>query len=899
MKRHHIFELLFIVLFAQGSVLAADRPITDIICDMGSFTIEQVRDEAAYQAQYDQPKVRSTQLQTIRFSGTFTPTDSDKALVIFSDDGCRVTIDGVVVFDRFNKGQHLPNLEQSFHLLPTFLRKGETVTIVVEYSNILYTGEGDMDGVTLFLFDQGSDFQMCSDGEALLGENSFTDFDGLLAKLTAQSDPLSQYLWSRFSKEAQTALTAKDTPRAQLKSIVVKELNAILQGESIYAQERFAAIALPSKTLQLLAKQPSADELPRLNRWLLEGAFAMQLASSSGCTAHGLRETIAVGDVHQVHLREWRVHAWLRLRRFSVSFPNAAGQVTGVHLQQITATPSERWSLTASAHVGTLTALARLRSFEAEAALTIAGVNPGTVTLTLFDDRDPRKMNIVRNSNDAGQPDSRETVVVAAGQFSPSWTAISPGMTFTFALPTNPASVNWPAIASSLSGELWPTFSITSSVPALVEVLTITRHVGVALVTVRANATLTGVATVTANVGTSTSSATVQVITGGVATLTFSGTGFHDVRKDDNSGNYPTPHWEASRLATGGTNSPVCYVRSGTFTVTAGFTLTAAGTTTGIVRGTLSSGGTVSGTVTLGANSFSVTGLQNSQTVSNSVNYFNPLTITWALSVDGEATYLPMGTTTNVVYVTLETPTASPLFRTVLHLACTGGLATNATAAFQNTWNLFTTGGTGPKDIETWDGKKLCYYRTGFGWANSALNTQQLLASANSSNPWAGHGQCGSFANLLMDAAAANGVAAEWVDIETDNKTIGTTFIVKDWTTLSASYTDPNYKYKLTLVAEADGRTGMVASGQGTDYGDLRKEPTLHGQNTAPPSEAWFRWHFIVKFGGQYYDPSYGVTYADADDFESKAVWGYVLPVSGLDYKVREATGLRNMKFNP
>jgi hypothetical protein len=54
----------------------------------------------------------------------------------------------------------------------------------------------------------------------------------------------------------------------------------------------------------------------------------------------------------------------------------------------------------------------------------------------------------------------------------------------------------------------------------------------------------------------------------------------------------------------------------------------------------------------------------------NNVNYFNPLTITWALSVDGGATYLPMGTTTNVVYVTLETPTASPLFETLLHIGC-------------------------------------------------------------------------------------------------------------------------------------------------------------------------------------------------------------------------------------
>jgi hypothetical protein len=62
---------------------------------------------------------------------------------------------------------------------------------------------------------------------------------------------------------------------------------------------------------------------------------------------------------------------------------------------------------------------------------------------------------------------------------------------------------------------------------------------------------------------------------------------------------------------------------------------------------------------------------------------------------------------------------------------------------------------------------------------------------------------------------------------------------------------------------------------------DLTSLSTLVGQNTAPPSEKPFGRHFIVKapssisVGGPYRDPSYGVIYSSACDFEAKAVAGY------------------------
>jgi hypothetical protein len=149
-----------------------------------------------------------------------------------------------------------------------------------------------------------------------------------------------------------------------------------------------------------------------------------------------------------------------------------------------------------------------------------------------------------------------------------------------------------------------------------------------------------------------------------------------------------------------------------------------------------------------------------------------------------------------------------------------------------------------------------------------------------------------------MDALAVNGVSSDWVTAEAAN---GDDFLVKDWTfSATPSYpADPNYKWKITLVSEAPQPAGMVPAPTGRQYADLTKSATLSGQNTTPPSEEFFGCHFIVKYNGVYYDPSYGVTYSDANDFENKSVEGYAEPVGGLGYKVRHATGFGNMTLTP
>lgn len=147
---------------AQATATEVTGTLVDIWCDLPGASITDVRQEAAEQASTSKPlKYKSVAVETKVFEGTVTPSRR-RVLAIFSDDGCRVTIraEGMedYVFNRFQKGQHLPNLAQSFHVLAVTLEAGVTYQVTVEYSNILYYGTTDIDGCTLFAFDPSLEF---------------------------------------------------------------------------------------------------------------------------------------------------------------------------------------------------------------------------------------------------------------------------------------------------------------------------------------------------------------------------------------------------------------------------------------------------------------------------------------------------------------------------------------------------------------------------------------------------------------------------------------------------------------------------------------------------------------------------------------------------------------------
>ncbi len=103
-------------------------------------------------------------------------------------------------------------------------------------------------------------------------------------KLTTSSDAISRFLRSRLPDSLTADLAAYSATSSDAKPVIstlVKDLNQVISGPSIYNQERFNNIALRPETRQLLKQDQSGSRLERLNKLLLEDAYPEDLARSS------------------------------------------------------------------------------------------------------------------------------------------------------------------------------------------------------------------------------------------------------------------------------------------------------------------------------------------------------------------------------------------------------------------------------------------------------------------------------------------------------------------------------------------------------------------------------------------------------------------------------------------
>jgi len=326
-------------------------------------------------------------------------------------------------------------------------------------------------------------------------------------------------------------------------------------------------------------------------------------------------------------------------------------------------------------------------------------------------------------------------------------------------------------------------------------------------------------------------SATLNVIKVTLTGVTFSGTNYHAVLMDTNGVEYPTPHW------TNNYGAPVCFTRNTHMDVLAEFEVEPwYWWEELVVRGDSSGPKLPAGTNWAWWGTLTVW-LTSTNPFGNQVDFLNPMTINWQYSPDYGTNWCTAGTSTNPVYVTLADPTTANMFHTVVHLACAyPGAATDA-QALTNTWAFFE----GPGNVATWDGRSLHYYRQGF--ASCPTRLPQLLATDD--------GNCNAWAELLHAALQANGIEAARTTVRSDPE-----FGVKNLSfveppTFSTNYAPYNYSRPLTTP------TGIP------------------GQNTATPAEKLFGVHWIVHpnvTGAIYYDPSYGVTAADAATYTSGAI---------------------------
>lgn len=121
-----------------------------------------------------------------------------------------------------------------------------------------------------------------------LGSSSFSpcdllNFASLADKLRMPETPISIWLRSRLSDRTVSALLGVNPSAA----FVLTDINAILQGPSIYTVPRFRGIALRPETQQLLAQNPQGAPLYRLNRMLLEDAYPEELLSLGSLSFSG------------------------------------------------------------------------------------------------------------------------------------------------------------------------------------------------------------------------------------------------------------------------------------------------------------------------------------------------------------------------------------------------------------------------------------------------------------------------------------------------------------------------------------------------------------------------------------------------------------------------------------
>lgn len=123
----------------------------------------------------------------------------------------------------------------------------------------------------------------------------FKEPAALVARLKAASDPVAQAVTAQFSAKTKQALARHDAaqaPGVALQEAVVGEFNNLIRTKQLAKETALAGVTLRPVTAALMAERPQADNLVRLNRSLLEDAFAPTLSPTEGIRtafyAHGV-----------------------------------------------------------------------------------------------------------------------------------------------------------------------------------------------------------------------------------------------------------------------------------------------------------------------------------------------------------------------------------------------------------------------------------------------------------------------------------------------------------------------------------------------------------------------------------------------------------------------------------
>ncbi|MFA5192392.1 MAG: hypothetical protein WC740_16930 [Verrucomicrobiia bacterium] len=256
----------------------------------------------------------------------------------------------------------------------------------------------------------------------------------------------------------------------------------------------------------------------------------------------------------------------------------------------------------------------------------------------------------------------------------------------------------------------------------------------------------------------------------------------------------------------------------------------------------------------------------------NNVQYFDPFRIDWEISV-GEEIY-QAGYSENPVYVCLKGPLQGqyPL-RAIAHVACSVGDASTPEAAFANSWSLFTNQSL---QLSYDSNRKLYYYQWGTTFQGNGIrrvpSDPRSLVVNVATLLKLGTGQCGAWQDLLIKAAALNNAVCERVRIEPISGYGG--MLVSSWFDWRVPFSWLSEKWIIKFAGPGAEMVPAPGTLPPDVFGLVRNDfrgivgqgssESLHGC----PSEKVFGLHLIVKYNGNYYDPSYGSTYTNEWAFQ-------------------------------
>ena len=150
--------------------------------------------------------------------------------------------------------------------------------------SLVGVGNAAGSGVSLFDGKTLDGWVQIENSATSLSAGGITDPAAFADKLTHRQDALTVFLRSRLQDSTKADLASYSAASSNAKAVLsalMKDLNQVISGPSIYDPARFSNIVLRSGTEQLLKQNPRGQQLARLNKLLLEDAYPSELAKSA------------------------------------------------------------------------------------------------------------------------------------------------------------------------------------------------------------------------------------------------------------------------------------------------------------------------------------------------------------------------------------------------------------------------------------------------------------------------------------------------------------------------------------------------------------------------------------------------------------------------------------------